>query len=85
MHRVTTTTVVGMLALTTGGCSWGGLNSNSSTEQPTVKLGTKPERKPAPVSFQKSLTITPNSPTRVGSGSTGLIELIDGKQYVKQV
>lgn len=74
MHRLPTTAVVGMLALT-GGCSWGESNSNSNSiaVQSRVKLHSKTVHKPALGNSFKSLAIVQNPPA-ISSNSTGLIK-----------
>lgn len=86
MHRLPTTAVVGMLALT-GGCSWGesNNNSNSGVVQSRVKLPSKTVHQPALKNLLKSLAILQDSPARLSSNSTGLIKSTDPSLQMKQV
>lgn len=85
MHRLPTTAVVGMLALT-GGCSLfeSNSNSNSIAVQSRVKLPSKTVQKLALGNLFESHSMVQNPPA-ISSKSTGLIKSIDAIKQIKQV
>lgn len=81
MYRISMTTLVGMLALTTTECKSSRTQSNNASNVQPIFRPTFLTKKPQPKTFENPVTVTQNS----YNTENGLIQATDANQRIKQV
>jgi hypothetical protein len=84
MYRISMTTLVGMLALTTTECKSSRTQSNNASNVQPIFRPTYLTKNPQPETFQNRV-ITQNSYKTERSSTNGLIQATDANQRIKQV